>query len=124
MIGVSNFVQELLAKVILNYVFFCLSVLIIFFVIDTCQGDSGGPLMMFTSSRQWVLVGLTSYGDGCARPQYSGVYTRVAAYESWIRSNTNGAYWSLPLSHANSMQISMYYLLFFVLLPFFVKLYF
>ncbi len=47
--------------------------------------------MMFSSSNQWVLVGLTSYGDGCANPQYSGVYTRVAAYESWISSYTNGS---------------------------------
>ncbi|CAF5151838.1 unnamed protein product, partial [Rotaria socialis] len=25
---------------------------------DTCQGDSGGPLMMFSSSNQWVLIGV------------------------------------------------------------------
>ncbi|CAF4831467.1 unnamed protein product [Rotaria sp. Silwood2] len=47
---------------------------------DTCQGDSGGPLMMFNESNQWVLVGLTSSGIGCARAAYSGMYTRVAAY--------------------------------------------
>ena len=63
----------------------------LFLLIDTCQGDSGGPLMMFvTSTRQWVLVGLTSTGIGCARAEYSGVYTRVAAFQDWIRSNTNG----------------------------------
>ncbi|CAF1143889.1 unnamed protein product, partial [Adineta steineri] len=45
---------------------------------DTCQGDSGGPLMMFSSSSQWVLVGLTSNGLGCAEAAYSGIYTRVA----------------------------------------------
>jgi secreted trypsin-like serine protease len=44
-----------------------------------CNGDSGGPLMMFTSSNQWMLVGLTSYGVGCAEAAYSAVYTRVAA---------------------------------------------
>ncbi|CAF3764259.1 unnamed protein product [Rotaria sordida] len=38
---------------------------------DTCQGDSGGPLMMFSSNNQWVLVGVTSNGIGCARAAYS-----------------------------------------------------
>ncbi|CAF3502551.1 unnamed protein product [Rotaria socialis] len=59
---------------------------------DTCKGDSGGPLMMFTTSHQWVLVGLTSYGFGCARADYPGVYTRVAYYQDWIRITTSGAY--------------------------------
>ena len=45
---------------------------------------------MFSSNNQWMLVGLTSSGIGCARPNSSGVYTRVAAYEDWINSNMNG----------------------------------
>jgi secreted trypsin-like serine protease len=57
----------------------------LFFFIDTCQGDSGGPLMMYTSSKQWVIVGITSFGYGCARSGYSGVYTRVTAYLNWIK---------------------------------------
>ncbi|UJR29053.1 hypothetical protein I4U23_010268 [Adineta vaga] len=56
---------------------------------DTCQGDSGGPLMSFTTSHQWVIVGLTSYGFGCAIPKYSGVYTRVIAYLDWINQFIN-----------------------------------
>ncbi|CAF4078239.1 unnamed protein product [Rotaria sp. Silwood2] len=59
---------------------------------DTCQGDSGGPLMAFTSSQQWVLVGATSSGHGCARPNYAGSYTRIAAFQSWISSNTGGQF--------------------------------
>ena len=61
--------------------------------IDTCQADSGGPLMMFRSdTKVWELVGITSFGQGCARPSYAGVYTRVAAYHDWIKQNTyNGA---------------------------------
>jgi secreted trypsin-like serine protease len=47
--------------------------------------------MMFSSSNQWVLVGLTSSGIGCARATDSGLYTRVAAFQDWINSNTNGA---------------------------------
>ncbi|CAF1173523.1 unnamed protein product [Rotaria sordida] len=46
---------------------------------DTCQGDSGGPLMMF-SNKKWYIVGITSYGDGCALPLSPGVYTRVSIH--------------------------------------------
>ncbi|CAM4881126.1 unnamed protein product [Rotaria socialis] len=59
---------------------------------DTCQGDSGGPLMMFSSSNQWVLIGVTSSGRGCADAAYSGMYTRVAAFQDWINSTMNGTY--------------------------------
>jgi len=61
-----------------------------YLLLDTCQGDSGGPLMMFTASGQWELVGVTSYGIGCAEASYSGVYTRVAAYQNWIATTTSG----------------------------------
>ncbi|CAF0894687.1 unnamed protein product [Rotaria sp. Silwood1] len=60
----------------------------------TCQGDSGGPLMAFTSNNQWVLVGATSSGIGCAQANYAGSYTRVAAYQSWISTTTVGQYTS------------------------------
>jgi len=45
---------------------------------DACQGDSGGPLFSRVASGALYLVGATSYGDGCARPQTPGVYARVA----------------------------------------------
>jgi secreted trypsin-like serine protease len=51
--------------------------------LDTCQGDSGGPLMGFHLDR-WYVNGITSYGEGCARPGHPGVYTRVSAYVPWI----------------------------------------
>jgi secreted trypsin-like serine protease len=52
------------------------------FFVDTCQGDSGGPLMMF-SNGHWELVGITSYGIGCALAAYPGIYTRVSSYKDW-----------------------------------------
>ena len=36
---------------------------------DTCQGDSGGGLYIFDSTiNKYVVVGITSYGYGCANP--------------------------------------------------------
>lgn len=51
--------------------------------IDACQGDSGGPLVWRTSDGP-VLVGVVSFGEGCARKLKYGTYTRVSAYRDWI----------------------------------------
>jgi hypothetical protein len=54
---------------------------------DTCYGDSGGPLVVFGPT--WQLAGITSWGNGCAQPQYYGVYTRVSRFIAWIETTTN-----------------------------------
>ncbi len=49
---------------------------------DTCAGDSGGPLVT-TIDGHVVLVGVTSFGVGCARAGHAGVYTRASAIRAW-----------------------------------------
>jgi len=49
--------------------------------VDTCQGDSGGPLVAGGK-----LIGITSWGAGCARAGFPGVYARVATYFNDIQA--------------------------------------
>lgn len=53
---------------------------------DACQGDSGGPLFCRSANNteEWYLAGIVSHGNGCARPDEFGAYTRVALYLDWI----------------------------------------
>ncbi|KAJ8711579.1 hypothetical protein PYW08_008533 [Mythimna loreyi] len=48
---------------------------------DACQGDSGGPLY-YTN----ILVGVVSWGHGCANATFPGVSTAVSPYTNWIVS--------------------------------------
>jgi secreted trypsin-like serine protease len=48
--------------------------------VDTCQGDSGGPMVRRDADGEWVQVGIVSWGEGCARAGYPGVYTQVSTF--------------------------------------------
>ncbi|NXH65793.1 FA7 factor, partial [Hydrobates tethys] len=53
-------------------------------VTDACKGDSGGPFTV-PYHNTWFLLGIVSWGEGCAEKGKYGVYTRVSNYIPWIK---------------------------------------
>ncbi len=66
---------------------------------DTCFGDSGAGLTIQNGLDKPYLLGIASWGVGCAKSGYPGVYTRVANYNNWI----NGYIHPKTASEQNTM---------------------
>ncbi|XP_078357588.1 complement C2-like [Oculina patagonica] len=57
---------------------------------DACKGDSGSPLVVRRSADDsWAVVGLSSWGEGCATQGKYGVYTQLKNYMRWIKRRIN-----------------------------------
>lgn len=65
---------------------------------DACQNDSGGPLVVPDSESPMGvrLAGVTSWGNGCARENYPGIWARVSQVEGWILQTMEPAPASIP----------------------------
>ena len=73
---------------------------------DACAGDSGGPIVRYGKNKtdllvgfysishieflfrkiedRFTLIGVVSFGKGCGRAKYPGVYVKVKNFLTWI----------------------------------------
>ncbi|XP_008254679.1 transmembrane protease serine 12 isoform X2 [Oryctolagus cuniculus] len=59
---------------------------------DTCRGDSGGPLMCYLPKyKKFFMMGITSYGNGCGRRNFPGVYIAPSFYQKWLTDHFSRA---------------------------------
>ncbi|RNA15447.1 acrosin isoform X1 [Brachionus plicatilis] len=59
--------------------------------VDSCKGDSGGSLVTLSEIKgqnRYVSSGIVSFGYGCGRPKYPGIYTRTSYFLEWIHEHS------------------------------------
>ena len=56
---------------------------------DACSGDSGGAFVREGTDSKWVVIGVASWGNGCAQKDQYGYYTRVHPFLDWIKETMN-----------------------------------
>lgn len=61
---------------------------------DSCQGDSGGGMICGDS-----VAGVVSFGYGCARPNFPGIYADVSAQQQFVRQSMawRGSHSAVPV---------------------------
>lgn len=56
---------------------------------DSCQGDSGGPITVSVGGVR-KLAGAVSWGNGCAEPNFVGLYARMSSFATYISQRISG----------------------------------
>jgi secreted trypsin-like serine protease len=63
---------------------------------DTCQGDSGGSIDLMDANGCYNVIGVVSWGVGCAGVGQPGVYAKASKYLDWISANAPGEQFFRP----------------------------
>lgn len=61
---------------------------------DSCQGDSGGPITVSVGGVR-KLAGAVSWGNGCAEPNFVGLYARVSSFATYLSQRISGTFTTL-----------------------------
>lgn len=61
---------------------------------DSCQGDSGGPITVSVGGVR-KLAGAVSWGNGCAAPNFVGLYARVSSFTTYISQRISSTFTTL-----------------------------